>query len=199
METPEEQSGFIEFEPFSTVILQKVAEAADRKSKNAVFESVINDARAEVINSEGNTRTTLYANHRGLKSKHWNQTKQMAFDLNKAGIDVAFLPEFDDETSADGLLKIGKTYRIVDFKYSSTDNYNTIATEIEKGLSQTRNFVLKLDLGNLATMENVVNQLIRKRLPMPNFIIISKYGKAFDVSSKDILIGKYKDILRGQL
>lgn len=50
-----EQKTQISFEPFSANILQRVNEARGIKEKNAIFESVMNDDRAMIINNvDGN-------------------------------------------------------------------------------------------------------------------------------------------------
>lgn len=43
-----------------------------------------------------------------------------------------FLPEYSGKTSADSLLKVGKSYKIADFKYVTTNKLNTLAPILER-------------------------------------------------------------------
>lgn len=203
LEQPIERTTFVAFDPFSPVIMQKVAEAKTRKERNAIFEGIMNDERATSLKDDnGNiTGVKFYQGNRGEKSDSWPQTKQMAFELDKIGKKVCFIPEYKgDKPSADAITQFNGRWVIADFKYSSKDNYNTIATEIERSMQkQAQNFVLKLDDGNLATMEHIVAQLQRKVGKLPNFIVINQYGKVFDISRNELFSGKYKKILKGRL
>lgn len=200
-ESPTEQPLFAAFEPFSAIILQMVAAAKDYKAKNAVFESVINDTRAEIINADGNINTTIFPNHRGIKSKYWEQTKQMAFDLNKVGIDVAFLPEYDSATSADALLRIGKIFRLADFKYASTTNSNTLAEELIHGFKQANTVVLKLERMDRGVFEDTVDYIRRNEerdsYHFGTIILQNKRGETLIIGRADIRRNKYQKKNKG--
>lgn len=140
-----EQKTQISFEPFSANILQKVNEARGVKEKNAIFESVMNDCRALVINTVDDCGTKIFPGNKGPKTSTWEQTKQMAYELNEVGISVVFLPELDDVVCSDSLIKMGKIYRLADFKYCVTTNANTLAKELEHGFMQAGTYLQKKD------------------------------------------------------
>ena len=87
-----------------------------------------------------------------MKANFWNLFKEkkfppsltgffpdfdnMAFDLNKAGYDVAFISELDDETCADSLIMNDTIFKLADFKYCITTKSNTLAKELEHGFKQ---------------------------------------------------------------
>ena len=143
---PFEHNLYGTFEPFSPMIIEAVRMAKDRKEKIAIFESILNDERASVLYQTQTAKTTIFPNHKGKRSPVWAETKQMARDLNESGISVSFLPEMDDVSCADTIVKIGKKeWRLADFKYSTSTNYNTIAEDIIKGVKQANSIALKLD------------------------------------------------------
>ena len=51
---------------------------------------------AVVLNETGGHKTILFPGNKGPKTITWEQTKQMAFELNEEGYDVAFLPELSE-------------------------------------------------------------------------------------------------------
>ena len=113
----------------SRYIEQKLSEIKDRKSKNAFLGSIMGDPTAVLLNGANGHKTVLFPENKGPKTSTWEQTKQMAFELNKLGYDVAFIPEIDNETCADSLIMIGKAYKLADFKYCVTTNPNTLAKD----------------------------------------------------------------------
>ena len=197
---PFEHNLYGTFEPFSPMIIEAVRMAKDRKEKNAIFESILNDERASVLYQTQTAKTTIFPNHKGKKSKYWRETQGMAKDLNESGISVSFLPEMDDVSCADTIVKIGKKeWRLADFKYSTTTNHNTIAEELIKGVSQAETIVLKLENADLGTFREVVEQLKRKNSIPRKLIVINRYGKTKMLEQRELRSGKYKKLLKGFL
>ena len=199
LDTPAQQPTFVAFDPFSAIVIKKIAEAKDINAKIALFESIMNDERVDVINIEVKARTVLYPNNRGKKSKHWEQTKQMAYDLNKNGIDVVFLPEYDSDTSADSVIRIGKVCRIADFKYASTTNSNTLATELKHGFEQANTIVLKLDQMDGGQFRDCIDYLNRNGIKTGDILLINKYGKNKYLSYPELRNNKYQKLIKGFL
>lgn len=81
--------------PNSRYIEQRLSEIKNRKGKNAFLETIMSDPTATILNEVNGHRTTLFQGNKGPKTGTWEQTKQMAFELNEAGFDVAFIPEID--------------------------------------------------------------------------------------------------------
>lgn len=186
--------------PFSPMIIEAVRMAKDRKTKNAIFESILNDERASVLYQTQTAKTSIFPNHKGKRSPVWAETKQMARDLNQSGISVSFLPEMDDVSCADTIVKIGKKeWRLADFKYSTSTNYNTIAEDIIKGVKQADSIALKLVNADLGSFSDVVKQLKRKDSVPKTMIVINKYGKTRIIERRELLNGKYKKHLKGFL
>ena len=197
---PFEHNLYCAFEPFSPMIIEAVRMAKDRKTKNAIFESILNDERASVLYQTQTAKTTIFPNHKGKRSPVWAETKQMARDLNESGISVSFLPEMEDISCADSIVKIGKKeWRLADFKYSTSTNYNTIAEDIVKGVKQADSIALKLVNADLGSFSEVVKQLKRKKSVPKTMIVINKYGKTRIIERRELLNGKYKKHLKGFL
>ena len=68
------------FDPFSPMIIEAVRMAQDRKAKNAIFESILNDERASVLYQTQTAKTTIFPNHKGkrspvgLRQRRWHKT-----------------------------------------------------------------------------------------------------------------------------
>lgn len=197
---PFEHNLYGTFEPFSPMIIEAVRMAKDRKTKNAIFESILNDKRASVLYQTQTAKTTIFPNHKGKRSPVWAETKQMARDLNQSGISVSFLPEMDDVSCADSIVQIGKKdWRLADFKYSTSTNYNTIAEDIIKGVKQADAIALKLENADLGSFSEVVKQLKRKDSVPRTIIVINKYGKTRIIERRALLNGRYRKHLKGFL
>ena len=123
----------------------------------------------------------------------------MAIDLNKAGIDVTFLPEVDGLICADSLLKIRNTYRLADFKYCVTTNSNTLAKELEHGFQQASTIVLKLENMDAGIFKKAIGYLLRNEIPYGNLILMNEYGKYVELEKRDIKTEIYRKKIRGLL
>ena len=180
-------------------IEQRLNELRNRKDKNAFLESIMNAPTATVIHETNGHKTIMFPRNKGTKTKTWHQTKKMAFELNEAAIDVAFLSEPDGVTCADSILRIGNIYRIADFKYCITTNPNTLAKELEHGFEQASTLVLKLRNMDVGTFRETIEYLLRNEKPFGNIILINRYGKVVDLLKKEIKTGIYKKIIKGFL
>lgn len=170
----------------SRYIEQKLSEIKDRQNKNAFLESIMNDPSATVLFETNGHKTVLFPGNKGPKTITWEQTKQTAIELNKAGYDVAFIPEVDDETCADGLIMMGKIYKLADFKYCVTTNSNTLSKELEHGFKQANTLVLKTEYIDSGAFKDAVDYLLRNGLPYGNIVLLNKYGRVRVITHKDI-------------
>lgn len=196
---PFEHNLYGTFEPFSPMIIEAVRMAKDRKAKNAIFESILNDERASVLYQAQTAKTTIFSNHKGKRSPVWAETKQMARDLNKRGISVSFLPEMDETSCSDALLLIGKrSWHLADFKYSATTNSNTLAKQLMGGFEQANYVVLKMEKGDLGTIRDAVEECKRKGT-IGSIILINKNGNVYELTRKSLMSGRYRKILKGEL
>ena len=183
----------------SKYIEQKLGEIKDRKGKNNFLESILNDPTAALLFEVNGHKTVLFPNNKGPKTNTCEQTKQMAFELNKAGYDVAFIPEIDDETCADSLILTGKIYRLADFKYCITTSANTLAKELEHGFNQAGTTVLQLENMDAGMFKEAIDYLLRNGIPHGNIILMNKYGKSVELLKKDLKTGIYKKVIKGML
>lgn len=196
---PFEHNLYGTFEPFSPMIIEAVRMAKDRKTKSAIFESILNDERASVLYQAQTAKTTIFPNHKGKRSPVWAETKQMARDLNKSGISVSFLPEMDETSCSDALLGIGKrSWHLADFKYSATTNSNTLAKQLMGGFEQANYVVLKMEKGDLGTIRDAVEECKRKGT-IGSIILINKNGNVYELTRKSLMSGRYRKILKGEL
>jgi SPP1 gp7 family putative phage head morphogenesis protein len=196
---PFEHNLYGTFEPFSPMIIEVVRMAKDRKAKNAIFESILNDERASVLYQTQTAKTTIFPNHKGKRSPVWAETKQMARDLNQSGISVSFLPEMDETSCSDALLKIGKkNWHLADFKYSATTNSNTLAKQLMGGFEQANYVVLKMEKGDLGTIRDAVEECKRKGT-IGSIILINKNGNVYELTRRSLMSGRYRKILKGEL
>ena len=183
----------------SRYIIQKLCEIKDRKSKNDFLESIMNDPTATVLFEVDGHRTVLFPENKGPKTNTWEQTKQMAFELNNVGYDVAFIPENDDETCADSLIMTGKIYRLADFKYCVTTSSNTLAKQLEHGFKQAGTTILKLEHMDAGSFKEAMDYLLRNAIPHGNIILMNQYGKTVELLKKDLKTGVYKKAIKGLL
>lgn len=183
----------------SRYIEYRLGELRDRKSKNAFLESVMNDPKAIILNDLNGHKTKLFPGNKGPKTITWEQTKQMAFDLNDNGFDVAFLSELQSDVCADSLIRNGQLYKIADFKYSITSKANTLSKDLEHGFEQANNVVLKLANMDSGAFKDAIDYLLRNEIPCGNIILINKYGKTLELLKKEFRTGIYKKRIKGFL
>lgn len=183
----------------SRYIEHRLSELRDRKSKNAFLESIMSDPSAAVLNESNGHKTILFPGNKGPKSRTWKQTKQMAFELNENGFDVAFLPELLNEVCADSLIRNGQVFKIADFKYCVTSKVNTLSIDLEQGFQQANHLVLKLENMDSGSFKRAVDYLLRNEIPYGNILLINKYGKTLELSKKEFKTGIYRKRIKGFL
>ena len=144
----------------------------------------MSNLNAEVLNETNGHKTILFSGNKGPKTITWEQTKQMAFELNEEGYDVAFLPELSEGTCADSLIKSGGIYKIVDFKHCTTKKANTLIMDLVHGFQQANTIVLKLLNMDAGTFKSAIEYLLRNNLPFGDIILLNKYGKKIQLSKK---------------
>ena len=187
------------FIPYSSLIIKELEAAKDRKAKNALLESVMDDNRVELLHEGNGHKTTLFKGSKGPKTSTWEQTKQMAFELNEASIDVAFLPEHESMSSTDSLLRIGNIFRLADFKYCVTVKPNTLAKQLEHGFTQANTIVLKLTLMDMGQFVEAIDYLVRNEIACGNIILMNKYGKSVELPKNEIKTGMFRKKVKGFL
>lgn len=190
---------FVAFEPISAVIIEELRKLKSRAEKAEMLREIIEDERAATLSRDARTkaRTVCYEGNRGRKQKSWQATLAMAVTMNAAGRNVCFLPESSSQSSADALIQFQKQYRIADFKHSTTDNYNTIATELAHGFRQAQCVVLRMERGDLNTFIQAIEQLKRKGATIGDMVIINKYGKTMEIDKNRLRSDRYKKLLKG--
>ena len=181
----------------SPAIEKQLVELKNRKEKNAFLESIMTHPSAVVLNETNGHKTILFAGNKGPKTITWKQTKQMACELNRHGYDVAFLPELEEGTCADSLIKNGKVFKLADFKYCITKKSNTLASELEHGFKQAGVIILKLKKYDSGLFKKTLDYLLRNNIPYGNILLINKYGEKLELLKKDIRTGIYKRKIRG--
>lgn len=185
--------------PTSIYIEQRLREINNRKQKNTFLESIMTDSRATTLFETNGKKTIAFPGSKGPRTSTWGQTKKMAFELNKTGIDVTFLTETDGLICADSLLKIRNTYRLADFKYCVTKNSNTLAKELEHGFMQASLVVLKLRNMDAGVFKDAIGYILRNEIPYGNLILMNKYGKLVELEKRDIKTGIFRKKIRGLL
>ena len=180
-------------------IEQKLRFLKDRKSKYAFFQSIMNDSGATILNNVNGHKTVLFPNNKGPQTNTWIRTKQMVFDLNKAGYEVAFISELDEETCADSLIMNDTVFKLADFKYCITTKPNTLAKELEHGFKQANTLILKLPCIDTGLFCEAIDYLLRNEIPYGNIMLLNKYGKVQIITHKDIKSGSYARKIKGFL
>ena len=183
----------------SPAIEKRLSEIRNRKEKNAFLESILTHPTAVVLNETGGHKTILFPGNKGPKTITWEQTKQMAFELNKAGFDIAFLPELTFETSADCLIKAGNNYRIADFKFCATTKTNTLAKDLKHGFEQANTIILRLEKVDSGMFKEAVDYLLRNDISYGNIILLNTYGKVLELPRKELKTGIFKKTIKGFL
>ena len=197
---PTEQRLFVSFEPISPAIVNAVSRAKNAKARNEIYEGVMADSRTTVLNDFEGVQTVMYPGHQGRRHKTWVGTQNMAFDLNKNGIGVAFLPESTESgiKYADSLLRLNpKKYTLADFKYCVSTKSNTIAEELVDGFGQAKTIVLGVPNMDAGRMCEAIRQMVRKTESYGDIMIVSKTGKILTLSKRDIRSGRFRYKLKG--
>ena len=159
----------------------------------------MSDTNATILNEVNGHRTTLFQGNKGPKTGTWDQTKQMACELNEAGFDIAFIPEIEYGTCADSLIRVGKIFRLADFKYCFTKKSSTLASESEHGFKQAETVILKLENIDTGLFNEAIDYLVRNEIPCGNILMINKYGKTIELLKKELKTGIYKKAIKGFL
>lgn len=199
IETPTEQPTFVAIEPVSPIVVKYLNERKDLKGKLKLFNEIVNDERAEVLNTFENAKTVMFEGHKGRQHDTWAGIKKTAEEINKAGESVAFLPETGKGTRADALVLFYGKPVVADFKYCTTKKGNTLTGDLKDGFQQAKTVVLKLENMDAGEFKSAVGYLLRNNLPCGNIKLVNKYGEILELSVKDIRGGKYKQKIKGFL
>lgn len=183
----------------SRYIEHRLSELRDRKSKNAFLESVMSDPSATVLNESNGHKTILFPGNKGPKTNVWEETKQMAFELNESGYDVALLQELESDVCADSLIKKGQKFKIADFKYCVTTKSNTLVKELEHGFEQGDVVVLKLINMDSGVLKEAFDYLFRNKIPYGDILLLNRYGKSLVINHRDIKGKSYVRKIKGFL
>lgn len=188
----------------SIYIEQQLSKIKDRKSKNAFLESIMNDSSATILHEVNGHKTLLFPENKGPKTSTWRQTKQMAFELNKNGYDVAFIPESDSEKGADAIIKLSHNeYKLAEFKYSKTKLVNTLQKDLIGAFGQATTIVLKttnMDAGLLSeALAYLGKNEQNKGFRFGEIYFLNKYGGILHLDRSNIRRNNYKKKLKGFL
>lgn len=190
---------FVAFEPFSPIIINQLGKLRTSKEKQRLLKEVTTDESFGLLDL-GLQQGGVTRKHRLHKTgKGWADTKGMARDINRRGVDVCFLPEYDEITSADAITSINGKLCIVDFKFSTTTSVGTLKKDLQKGFEQAGNIVLKFTKGSRRVFEETIDEMVRKERLLGDIKLINRQGKVKDLSAKKLLSGKYKKELKGFL
>lgn len=194
------EKGWYGEEDFYSPKVQSVLKSLrDRKSKENYFDSLLsNDEFAIEHTDENGRKTVLHPKHK-IKDAYWPRTKQMAYALNRAGRDVVFLPEHDNEIMADALTKFKDIPRIVDFKYSASTKFNTLQQHLAEGFNQAGAVVLKLEKMDAGQFRDTIEYMKRNDLPLGDVILINKYNQIKELGIGSLFSGSYKQKIKGFL
>lgn len=168
------------------------------------LESVMNDPSATILYEANGYKTVLFPENKGPKTSTWKQTKQMAFELNKNGYDVAFISESDSERGADAVIKTSQNdYKIVDFKCSTTKLANTLQKDLIDGFGQANTIVLKTNNMDAGLLSEVLAYLGRneqnKGFRFGEIYFLNQYGEILRIDRSNIRRNNYKKKLKGFL
>ena len=197
LQTPTGAPAFVAFEPFSPIIVRKLSELTSRRERQKLLKAIIDDKAFAELSRTGEYRTVSHPGHKWGGSRA--VTLEMAEDVNRAGADVAFLPEYKEAISADAITQINGQYCIADFKHCSSTNVNTLSKELIDGFSQAGNIVLKVTKMDSGQLRSAIEYVKRNGNGYNGMKIINKYGKTLDLSQKDIKTGRYINKIRGFL
>lgn len=201
---PVHSAVFVAFDPFSPIISKKLIELKTNKDKQKLLSEIVEDDSFKPLdlglNSGG--KTLRHPLHKGKgENLSWLNTKAMAKDINKAGEDVCFLPEYKDKPSADAIVRINNKWAIADFKHSASTNWNTLAVDLEKGFEQAGNVVLKLENADTGVFLKAMDYLIRNEpkegYRIGDMKVINRLGKPIDITRAEFKKGQYKKKIRG--
>lgn len=199
---PIEKKMYASFDPFSPAILERLDRMKTRKERQALFDNIISDPAFELIDLKADTAGKTYRHplHRGKGlSPDWLNTLNMAKDINRMGDSVYFLPEHPDRISADAIVRFGKEWKVADFKYSESTNWNTLQENLTKGFIQGRNVVIKLTKADSGQFREAVEYMRRNKVPFGDIKLINRNGKIIDLSTKELANGRYVKIIKGSL
>ncbi|MCM1141820.1 MAG: toxin glutamine deamidase domain-containing protein [Muribaculum sp.] len=184
---------------YSPQIHTIISSLRSKAKKTGYFEKLLEDASFRVDNIDNNgSRTIIHPGHK-IKDAYWEETKKMAYALNKYGKDVIFLPEHDNLSMADAIVKFKDIPRVVDFKYSASVKYNTLQQHLVEGFNQAGCVVLKLENMDAGQFRDTVEYLKRKNLPIGDIILLNQYGEVMELSSKLLRSNSYRNKIKGFL
>lgn len=201
-EKPAEKKVYASFDPFSPAIFERLDKTRTLRERRNLFNEIISDPVFEVVDLKIDTPGKTYRHplHRGKGlSPDWLNTLSMAKDINRMGDSVYFLPEYPDKVSADAIVRFGKEWKVADFKYSESTNWNTLQENLTKGFIQGRNVVIKLTKADSGQFREAVEYMRRNKVPFGNIKLINRNGKIIDLSTKELVNGGYVKIIKGSL
>lgn len=196
---PNEINTYASFEPFSPRIMKAVSEAKGRNERRKIFESIMEDERAKEWPKKGKGRAVEFPGHKGRKSESWQATKKAIEELNESGVNVALLPEKDNTSCTDALLKIKDGYYLTDFKMSDSTKSNTLSMDLKKGFTQANTIALKLFRMDGGEFKKAIEYLKRNEVYYGNLILLNKYGRHIILTKNSLATGKYKKMIKGFL
>lgn len=196
---PRAKDTYVAFEPFSAIIIEKLKEQRDLKNKLRLFNEILNDERAIKLSHTDKAKTVMFPGHKGGQHSTWKGIKQTAKEINELGEDVIFLPERENEKSADALVLFNGKPTIADFKYCITKKSNTLSKDLIEGFGQAKTIVLKIVNMDAGVFYEAIDYLVRNNIPYGNIKLVNKYGKKIEITRREIMSNNYKKKVKGFL
>jgi hypothetical protein len=184
----------------SAIIIKELSKLSDAKQKQTLLRSIIdNEQHFKPIDLGlvDGAKTTI-AKGSKLNSNR-KKTLELAKDLNKRNIRVAFLAESNEVKSADTIIEYkGKLY-VSDFKYSKTTKTGTLVKDLIDGFSKSQMITLKVTHADKGHIIDVIDELARKRKITGDLLLVNKYGKEKFIPKDKLKKGKYINDITGFL
>ena len=194
-----EKGWYGEEDYYSPEIARNLKSFRDKNSKEKYMDSLLkNQEFSEDYVAENGCKTVLHPAHK-IKDQYWPHTRKMAHDLNRGGRDVVFLPEHDNISMADAVVKINGIPRVVDFKYSASVKPNTLQGHLVEGFKQAGAVVLKLENMDSGQFREAIEYMKRNDLLLGDIILINSRGKCLEIHVDEFKSGKYTKKIRGYL
>lgn len=186
----------------AVIIIEKLRKLKHLSQQQRLLQNVVDDLdNFDIIHiAPSGARTTIHPLHKTKKKDNWELTKQMAIDLNTEGKSVVFLPEHDEISSADALVtNVAGRIRLVDFKHSTTEKWNSLQADLEKGFTQANTIVLKLEKMDAQGFIDTISYMVRNKMRIGNIVLMNNRGKHIDLLADSLKSGSYKKKVRGFL
>lgn len=183
----------------SSTVKVRLAEARTNKARVRIFDEIRSEDSFSVVNVNGTEhKVYIHPGHK-TKTKYWNETLNMASKLAKWKGDVILLPEPDNMQSADAIIMDEGKPIIVELKFASTCNSNTLQRHLVKGFRQADTIVLQLMNMDRGKFRETIDYMRRNNLHIGDIILMNRLGEIVELSRKMLKKGGYINKIQGFL